>query len=90
MYARMLSHFSHVQLFATLWTLAHQVPLSMGTLQARMLEWVVMPFSRGSSPVRDQTRVSYISCSGRRVLTNSATLEAFGLISICLLLSHYS
>ena len=90
MYARMLSHFSHVQLFATLWTLAHQVPLSMGTLQARMLEWVVMPFSRGSSPVRDQTRVSYISCSGRRVLTNSATLEAFCLISMCLLLSHYS
>ena len=26
----MLSHFSHVQLFATLWTIAHQAPLSMG------------------------------------------------------------
>ena len=26
----MLSQFSHVQLFATLWTVAHQVPLSMG------------------------------------------------------------
>ena len=25
----MLSHFSHVWLFATLWTVAHQVPLSM-------------------------------------------------------------
>ena len=25
----MLSHFSHVQLFATLWTVAHQAPLSM-------------------------------------------------------------
>ena len=25
-----LSHFSHVQLFATLWTVAHQAPLSMG------------------------------------------------------------
>ena len=25
-----LSHFSHVQLFATLWTIARQVPLSMG------------------------------------------------------------
>ena len=25
----MLSHFSHVQLFATLWTRAHQAPLSM-------------------------------------------------------------
>ena len=25
-----LSHFSHVQLFVTPWTVAHQVPLSMG------------------------------------------------------------
>ena len=28
---------------------AHQDPLSMGILQARILEWVAMPFSRGSS-----------------------------------------
>jgi hypothetical protein len=28
--ARVLSHFSHVRLFATLWTIAHQAPLSMG------------------------------------------------------------
>ena len=26
----MLSHFSHVQLFVTLWTVAHQAPLSRG------------------------------------------------------------
>ena len=26
----LLSHFSHVQLFATPWTVAHQAPLSMG------------------------------------------------------------
>ena len=26
----MLSHFSSIQLFATLWTIAHQAPLSMG------------------------------------------------------------
>ena len=26
----MLSHCSHVQLFVTLWTIAHQAPLSMG------------------------------------------------------------
>ena len=37
---------SHVQLFATPWTVAHQAPLSMGILQARILEWVVMPSSR--------------------------------------------
>ena len=30
MCSSMLSHFSHVQLFVTLWTVAHQTPLSMG------------------------------------------------------------
>ena len=45
----LLSLFSHVQFFATLWTVAHQASLSMRILQARVLEWVAMPFSRGSS-----------------------------------------
>ena len=40
---------SRVQLFATPWTVGHQAPLSMGVLQARILEWVAIPFSRGSS-----------------------------------------
>ena len=31
-----------------------------GNLQARMLEWVVFPFSKGSSPPRDWTQVSRI------------------------------
>ena len=35
----LLSHLSHVQLFATLWTVACQAHLSMGILHARMLEW---------------------------------------------------
>ena len=39
-----------------------------GILQARILEWVAVPSSRGSSPCRDQTRVSYIFCIDRRVL----------------------
>ena len=41
--------FRHVQLFATPWTVARQAPLSTGTLQARILEWVATPSSRGSS-----------------------------------------
>ena len=41
------------QLFVTLWTVAHQAPLFMGILQARILEWVAMPFSRGSSPSKN-------------------------------------
>ena len=31
-----------------------------GILQTRILEWVVMPFSRGSSQPRDRTQVSRI------------------------------
>ena len=38
-----------------------QAPLSMGTLQARILEWVVMPSSKGSSQPRDRTQVSHIA-----------------------------
>ena len=44
-----LGHSSHVRLFATLWTVAHQAPLSMGILQARILEWVDMS-SAGVQP----------------------------------------
>ena len=36
---------SCVWLFATPWTVAHQAPLSMGILQATILEWVATPFS---------------------------------------------
>ena len=57
----------------TLWTTGYQAPLSMGILQARILDGVVMPLSSGSSGPRDQTHVFYISCIGRRVLTISAT-----------------
>ena len=39
---------SRVRLFAILWTVAHQAPLFM-VLQARILELVAVPFSRGSS-----------------------------------------
>ena len=49
MHACMLSHFSCAQLLVTLQTVARQAPLSLGILQARILERVVMPSSRGSS-----------------------------------------
>ena len=45
----------HVWLFATPWTANH------GILQARILEWVAYPFSRGSSQPRDWTQVSCIA-----------------------------
>ena len=37
-HACMLSHFSHVQLFVPLWTVALQTPPLSGILQARILE----------------------------------------------------
>ena len=39
-----------------------------GILQAKILEWVAMASSRGSSQSRDWTRISYISCFGRQIL----------------------
>ena len=59
--AWVLSHFSHVWVFVALWTVALQAHLSMGILQARILGWVAMPFSRRSPQSMDQTRGS-ISC----------------------------
>ena len=44
-----------------------------GILQARILEWVAFPFSRGSSQPRDQTQVSQIVS---RFFTSWATREA--------------
>ena len=41
MHACVLSHFSRVQLFATLWTVAHQDPLSMGF--SRQEYWSGLP-----------------------------------------------
>ena len=46
--------------FATPWTVAHQAPVH-GLLQARILEWVAIPFSRGSFWPRNWTPVSCIA-----------------------------
>ena len=39
-----------------------------GILQARILEWVAVPFSRESYQPRDQTHIFHISCLGGWVL----------------------
>ena len=51
-----------------------------GILQARILEWVAVPFSRGSSQSRDQTQVSQIA---GRFFTSGATREALLPENIC-------
>ena len=50
-----------------------------GILQASVLEWVVIPFSRGSSWPRDQTQVSSIA---GRLFTILATREALVALTI--------
>ena len=44
--------------------------------QARILEWVAVSFTRGSSQLRDQTCVSCIFCLGRWILYRWPTWEA--------------
>ena len=43
-------------------------------LQARILEWVAISSSGGSSPPRDQTHISFISCIGRWILYHDCHL----------------
>ena len=54
--------YSVVWLFETPCTETLQAPLSMG-FQARILEWVAMPSSRGPSQPRDGTCISCVSCT---------------------------
>ena len=65
-----------VQLFTTPWIAACQASLSMGTLQARILEWVAMPSSRGSSQpgIEPVSLMSPASAGG--FFTTSVTWEA--------------
>ena len=55
------------------WAIALQASLSMGILQARVLVWVAMPSSRGSSQPRDPTQVS---CTAACLFTIGAVREA--------------
>ena len=58
-----------------------QVSSIHGILQARILEWVAISFSRGSSHPRDRTCISYVSCTGRQVLNHQLHLVQFSSVS---------
>ena len=60
--------FSHIQLFATTWTVALQAPLSMGFSRQEYWSGLPFPLPGDLPPSRDQTHVSCISCTGRRIL----------------------
>ena len=54
--------------------IARQAPLSMRILQARILEWIPYPFSRGTSRPRNRTGVS---CIAGRFFTDWPIREAW-------------
>ena len=76
MHTWMLSHFSHVHLFSTLWTIARQAPLSMGFSWQKILEGVVVPFSRISSDPGIKSESPKSPALTGKVFTTSATWEA--------------
>ena len=57
--------------------MAHQAPLSMGILQARILEFVAMPSSRVSSQPRDPTQVSCIAGGFFTVWATLSSVQSF-------------
>ena len=67
MCAYVLSRFCHAWVFVTPWLQPTRL-LCPWILQARILEWIIMPSCRGSSWPRVRTWVSYVSCIGRWVL----------------------
>ena len=70
---------SRIWLFAIPWTTACQASLSLGFIfQARIVEWVAISFSGGSSWPRDQT---WVSCIAGGFFTIWATREALEISS---------
>ena len=65
--------------FVTSWIVACQDPSVCGISQGRILEWVVISFSRGSSWPRDWP---HVSCMGRRIPYHWAT-SCFSRVWLC-------
>ena len=59
---------SHVQLFCDPMDCSLLGSSVCGIFQARVLEWIAISFSGGSSRPRNRTRVSHVSCTGRWLL----------------------
>ena len=84
-----LEHSMHVCVLSCVWPFVTPMECCLpassahGILQARILKWVAIPPSRGSSQPRDWTGISCVSCSGRWVEPpgKPRTLYRWGLIS---------
>ena len=74
LYTHMYVHIREVKVTQSCPTLCNPMDYTVhGIFQARLLEWVAVPFSRGSSQPRDQTQVSDIA---GEFFTRWATREA--------------
>ena len=92
---RKKSEVSHVWLFATPWTVAYQTSPSMEFSRQRVLEWVAISFSRGSSGPRNWTqgvlhhrRILYqLSYKGYALYSMTKYLIALSLFGLTLFFS---
>ena len=75
--ARVLSLFSLVWLFCDPMDCSPPGSSVHGILEARILKWVAISFSRRSSWPRDQTCISCVSCIGRQILHPLSHLGSF-------------
>ena len=76
MHGYMLSCFSRIQLFVTLWTVAHQAPLFMGFSKQEYWSWLPCP-SPGDFPYAGIEPVSIASSAlAAGFFTTSATWGA--------------
>ena len=73
--ACMWSHFSCVRLFMTLWTVAHQAPLSMGISRQECWSGLDISFSR-DLPDPGTEPVSCVSCTDKQILYHCAIWKA--------------
>ena len=80
---------SHVQLFATPWTIACQAPLSQEFSRKNTGGGCHFLFSRRSSQPRDRTQVSCVSCFGKWILYHCATIGSCSVTIIHACLRKY-
>ena len=83
------STLSRVWPFVTPWTVDRQAPLSIGILQARILEWVTISYSTGSSQSRDQTQVSHIAGGLFTIWDTREDLGSYIYIYMCVYIYIY-
>ena len=80
MHACILSRFSHIRLFATLWTVALQAPMSMGF--SKQEYWSGLPYSPRDLPDSGIEPMSLMSPTlAGEFYTTSTTWKALGHLS---------